>query len=171
MASNRSIDVTVRALLGQKFKCLSMVKMWSLKWLLEQIITYLLSPLGNYHWGDLDSDHKYERTFPRMKPFVGMMDNVWVWANPISANMLRSASKKKFINYQGHNCQPGAPRKYKRKKTKTKCRKLCEQRPSCWGYELKGKVGNKYKCYHQYEHPIPIVTNETAIRDMCVSAV
>ena len=117
------------------------------------------------------SNHKFDRTFPRMKPFVGMMDNVWVWANPISANMLRSASKKKFINYQGHNCQPGAPRKYKRKKTKTKCRKLCEQSPSCWGYELKGKVGNKYKCYHQYEHPIPIVTNETAIRDMCVSAV
>jgi hypothetical protein len=55
--------------------------------------------------------------------------------------MLINASKKKFINYQGHNCQTGVPRKYSRKQQenkKKKGRQLCKaQSPSGfgWGYE------------------------------------
>ena len=94
------------------------------------------------------SNSKYESQFPRLENFDGMMDNLHIWGGfSITPQLLVTAMKKKFETH-AVQCKHSEFKTFKNKRSAVKCLKICRKQPDCWGYELRDKIGRKYKCFN-----------------------
>ncbi len=116
-------------------------------------------------WGYSNSN--YETAFPTVSNFVGMMDNFQMWAgSPITAEILRKAAKKNFEINRGVICKFSENRQFRSRRTAKQCSQMCQNRPACWGYELRNRVQNKYLCHHHLKHR-PTILKPSDVDNQC----
>jgi len=101
--------------------------------------------LGNLGY----STRQYEAFFPDMKPFIGLMDDFYMWGRTLERDELQLSMRGEYQLSWAKACKRKEGQKILDYEDSGpwKCRKRCSKQKYCWGYEsIKGTGGNKSKC-------------------------
>merc|ERR1712160_187976 len=107
------------------------------------------------------SGSTYEGLLPEVKPYVGLIDSVFVWGRTLELYDINKAMEKSFDKYTSRRCIGGIILKKLRKpKRETKCLKKCNEK-NCYGYQMKrSKKKGKYWCKLYNTRPDTPTENE-----------
>ena len=100
----------------------------------------------------------YEEQFPHLTPFIGLIDNFFMWGRPIKKSPdLQLATEKNFEKFKKTKCMGEKMDVFR--SSRSTCRKICRFEPRCWGYEFRKTINGK-KCTHFSQRPEPKEENK-----------
>ena len=95
----------------------------------------------------------YEDELPHLTPYVGLIDNFFMWGKKIKKSPdLQVATEKNFTKFKKTSCKGEKMNVFRA--NRSTCKKSCKFEPRCWGYEVR-KTMNGSKCTHFAERPEP----------------
>jgi hypothetical protein len=102
----------------------------------KHMFFYTSGSLSFGGWGYAEKE--FEKLFPDLTHYEGMMDDFHLWARKIKSWDLRLAMKKNFQQNIDVSCKDNErSSKVSIGRTEAqKCHNQCKMKPSCWGYEL-----------------------------------
>ncbi len=128
---------------------------------LNTILTFIYEqvPYGNLGFGGLGYANPEEINFPNWKPYVGKIDEFYLWARPVQIWEVAAIQKKEFVVSQGKRCRQNKKRNdfvMSETPAKWSCAANCKQEIACLGYEVKQKKNGSYRCVRFYNRPPPL---------------
>jgi len=105
-------------------------------------------------WGY--SNRHYDDSFPNVSYFAGRMDDFRLWARSIEMKDLQKATKKNFVSSSNTKCKRRDKDIFSKKegvRTYKACSDLCDDTPTCWGYEVRKSNKENNVCYHYENRP------------------
>ncbi len=99
-----------------------------------------------------------EINFPNWKPYVGKIDEFYLWARPVQIWEVASIQKKEFITHEDYRCRQNPKYDFVliKKPNKLDCADDCQKEIACVGYEVKQKKYDAYRCVKYYNNPPPL---------------
>jgi len=105
--------------------------------------------IGGFAYGIVPQDE----TFPEISPFLGQMDDIYVWGKTLLKNDMRLAMKKQFEVFTNRRCRRNEGNGFWKVKNSHKCQNKCRRRIKCWGYESSITSSGKTRCLLFLERP------------------
>jgi len=95
----------------------------------------------------------FETVFPNLKPFIGGIDEFYLWSKPLEYKDLQLAMRRKFHLKDDTLCEKeGIPHKVVDVVYKLQCKRKCKKDIDCWGFQGSQENGI-HKCIHFQERP------------------
>ena len=92
------------------------------------------------------SSNVYASTFPEMKTYQGLMDDLKVWSRPLTTSDFPSF-KKTFHVSNGFQCNRKGIQKVQIRAKLKRCKTRCRKMPRCFGFEFRVLPAGKPKCF------------------------
>jgi len=96
----------------------------------------------------------FEKVYPNFKPFIGGIDEFYLWSKPLKYKDLNLAMRRNFKITLDTRCKrKGVPRKFVTVKWKAECENKCRRKIDCWGFQKWTTTKNTEKCIHFGKRP------------------